>query len=147
MECCKLDFDFELIKYKLLLLFKFHQTEGLIFSSRNLMPPSAKALCSKNFYWILIRIVPTGKNQIALAFIRNLFHFHEIINCFSELPLIFVLASTSIPRTTDAQQSLFPIISQTFGLEQANLADKFWSIFGQIISTILAPWVSYGFIP
>ena len=41
-------------------------------------------------------------------------------------------------RTTDAQWSLFPLKSRTFGLGQTYWADKFWGIwgiFGQTIST------------
>ena len=35
-------------------------------------------------------------------------------------------------------EAFFSMISQTFGLGQTNWADKFWGIFGQTISTILA---------
>ena len=35
-------------------------------------------------------------------------------------------------------EAFFSMISQTFGLVQTNWADKFWGIFGQTISTILA---------
>ena len=43
-----------------------------------------------------------------------------------------------IPRTTDAQWSLFSLKSRAFGLGQTNWADKFWGIwgiFGQTIRT------------
>ena len=49
-----------------------------------------------------------------------------------------------MPRTTDAQWSLFSIVFQTFGLWQANWANKFWGIwgiFGWTISITLALWV------
>ena len=55
------------------------------------------------------------------------------------------LGTTSIlPRTTDTPRELFFQKSETFGLGQTYWAEilwGIWTIFGQIISTILALWV------
>jgi hypothetical protein len=41
-----------------------------------------------------------------------------------------------VPRTTDAQSSLFSLKSRTCRLGQTNWADKFWGIWGIIGQTI-----------
>ena len=70
-----------------------------------------------------------------------------------EKEILFRLYVCTMPRTTDAQRSLFSMVSQTFGLKQTNWADKFWGIwgiFGWTISTIsplsMGKWIWLFFL-
>ena len=54
------------------------------------------------------------------------------------------ISVSHVARTTDAQWSIFSLKSRTFGLEQTNWADKFWSIWefsAKLSAPILLQWV------
>ena len=81
-------------------------------------------------------------NKILFHLILKIIDCHHFNNIKRNAALQWMLSkclysimSCCIARTTDAQWSLFSVISQTFGLEQTNRADKFWGIFDQTIST------------
>ena len=112
-KCPVAFFQFQFESYKCWYSFKFFWNKNLKTSMRkNKFLNAKQALWWVNDFLFLLTCHLTRKNCKVCAW--------------------------SLPRTTDAQWSLFSLKSRTFGLGQTNWADKFWGIwgiFGQTIST------------